>query len=161
MKHSRSSILLMEMIICIFFFALCAVISSQVFVQAHMLSNKTISENHAIIVLGSLSESFYATNGDIDKIAETYFPEYADSDGEQIMLYMDKDYNFITPSVASANNYCYFAKLTAAPNVHDGTIEGNASFYAVETTLDDVVNNNVIYSIELVVNKPATLSSPN
>lgn len=160
MKHSRSSILLMEMIICIFFFALCAVISSQVFVQAHLLSNKTISENHAAIILESLAESFYANNGDLEKISSDYYSEYTVTDHSHVTLYMDKEYNFIAPSAVADNNYSYFAEITASPNISNGTIEGTASFCSVEKDMDNVVNNNVIYSLNLVVNKPATLSSP-
>jgi len=153
MKHSKSSILLMEMIICIFFFALCAVVSSQVFVQAHLLSKNTISENHASIVLESLAESFYASNGDINAIANNY-PDYASTSANDLTLYMDKDFQFLTASEVTADNYTYYALLSVTPDNYSETMTGTATFYSVDASLDGNGSDKEIYSIDLVANIP-------
>ena len=157
MRKSKSSILLMEMIICIFFFALCAVISSQVFVQAHLLSEKTISVNHATIVLGNLSESFYAGNGDITSIAND-FPGYAVTDSTHVTIYMDKNYNYIPVSSIAVENYAFYAQLTVSPNASNGTIDADASFYSIKSDIDNNPVNETIYTIKLITNDPITIN---
>jgi len=157
MKHSKSSILLMEMVICIFFFALCAVISAQVFVQAHLLSEKTIRENHAIIVLESLSESFYASHGNINEIADS-FPDYAHVDANNIILYFDEDYNYLTPNTISSDNCAFIASLKTSPDTSRGLINGSATFYFVDSSTTDIDSNKSIYNISLTVNDPAKIN---
>lgn len=150
MKHSKSSLLLMEMIICIFFFALCAVVCSQIFAQSHLLSKQTVAENQASIILSSLSESFYATNGDIEKIAD-YYPDYAVTDNSSMKLYFDKNFNYINKNSVASADYYYIAELTIVLNHSAHTSNGTVVFYSTDST-------DSIYSIDLTVNRPLTIA---
>ncbi len=70
MKHSRSSLFLMELIVAILFFSLASAVCMQLFAKAHTLSKKSINENHAVNEAVSLAETFLACGGDAELIAE-------------------------------------------------------------------------------------------
>lgn len=75
MKHSRSSLFLMELIIAILFFSLTGAVCIQLFVKAHLISRSTIELNHAIVQAQNLAEIWLSTDG-----AEQPAPLYFDSD---------------------------------------------------------------------------------
>ena len=63
MKHSRSTLFLLELIIAIFFFSVASTVCIQLFAKSHLLSKQTINENHAVTQTQNLAESFWGTDG--------------------------------------------------------------------------------------------------
>lgn len=93
MKHSKSALILMELIIAILFFSLSSSVCIQLFVKSHLLSKQTTDENHAIIQAQNLAESFLASDGDM-----------------MITLFFDKDWR-----ECNSANACYSASLIPYP----------------------------------------------
>lgn len=161
MKHSKSGLLLMEMIICIFFFALCAVVYSQIFLKSHVLSKNTISENHAVIVLENLAESYYNTHGDLESISLLY-PMYAEQSDSTLRLYYDKDFNpLLLNSIDTGNpdSYTYIAELKLLPDSSSSLRSGTATFKSVSIDHSSTMHTEQIYSLDLTVNVPRTPAS--
>lgn len=163
MKHSKSGILLMEMIICIFFFALCAVVCSQIFLKSHILSKRTISENQAVIILEGLAECYYNTHGDLNQITQMYIM-YAEQDDNVLRLYYDRDFNPLlinTLDTTNSDTYMYIAELRLRPDSSDSVLNGTASLISVDSDYNNNLHTEPVYSLELTVNVPRTPSYSN
>lgn len=70
MKHSHSTLFLMELIIAILFFSLASTICIQLFAKAHLLSKKTVNENYAVTQSQNLAEIFRATEGNLSEMSK-------------------------------------------------------------------------------------------
>lgn len=68
-RSSRTGLFLMELILSIFFFCLAAAVCVQMFVMSHTLSSNSNKLNIAITSCQSMAEAFYATDGDLSKLA--------------------------------------------------------------------------------------------
>lgn len=90
MKHSHSTLFLMELIIAILFFSLASTVCIQLFAKSHLLSKQTVNENYAVIHSQNLAESFLATDGDLTKM-QTLFPNSQKS-GNALILYFNNDW---------------------------------------------------------------------
>lgn len=107
---SKSALFLMELVITILFFSLCAAICMQLFVQTHLLGEKTKELNHAVSIAQGFAEVMRGTDGDIASIMALY-PE-AVSDGETFFeVYYDE--NFEVCDYLSAK---YVGDVTLSPN---------------------------------------------
>jgi len=70
MTHrSKSTLFLIEQIIVIAVFALCAAACVRILTSAYFTANDTKATSHAVLKAESAAETFKATNGDIDAIA--------------------------------------------------------------------------------------------
>lgn len=92
MKHSKSSLFLMEIIIAILFFSLASTVCIQLFVKAHLLSVQTIEQNHAVVSAQNLAELFLAAEGDFTQIADLYPACEADASNGTIMVFFDSEW---------------------------------------------------------------------
>lgn len=116
MKHSKSALVLMELIIVILFFSLASTVCIQLFAKSHLLSRQTVNENHAVIHAQNLAECFLATEGDMTQI-KTLFPTCVpNTSGDTVTLLFDKDWK-----ECDETNACYSASLVAYPEA-DGLI---------------------------------------
>ncbi len=68
MKHSRSSLFLMELIMAILFFSLTSAVCIRLFVRAHTISQDTINQNNALTQAQNLAETWLATEGDMSEL---------------------------------------------------------------------------------------------
>lgn len=93
MKHSKSSLFLMELIISILFFSLASTVCIQMFAKSHALSEQTVNENHAMIQAQNLAESFLASE---EEMNET--------------IYFDENWKKCTEDIAA-----YYAGITSYP----------------------------------------------
>ena len=137
MKHSRSTLFLLELIIAIFFFSVASTVCIQLFAKSHLLSKQTINENHAVTQTQNLAESFLGSDGNFLEMKK-HFPnaEYIDN---SLALYFDNDWNS-----CNVNNAHFVATLDYAltdTNLCTADI-------AVSTYNSD--NPKVLYSIELI-----------
>ena len=65
MKHSKSSLFLMELIIALLFFSLASTVCIRLFVNAHSLSAHTVDQNYAVNYAQNMAEAFTGCNGDL------------------------------------------------------------------------------------------------
>ena len=109
-NKSKTSLFLMELIIAILFFSICAALCMQLFVQAHILGQKTKELNHAVAISQGFAETMRGTDGSIEAILE-YYPN-AVSDNESFFeVYYDDDFAPCEYSEAK-----YVGDVTLSPN---------------------------------------------
>ena len=72
MKHSKSALFLMELIVAIMFFALASAICMQLFVKAKMINSQSIHQEQAMRISSTVIES-YKNNQEITN--KLYFDE--------------------------------------------------------------------------------------
>lgn len=118
MKHSRSSLFLMEMIIAIFFFSLTSAVCIQLFARSHLLSQQTVDQNHAVLQAQNLAEGFLATEGDLAQMKKL-FPECSAGNPENtLLLLFDGEWKECGPEqaryAACLLSYCDNEDLIAA-----------------------------------------------
>lgn len=172
MRHSRSSLFLMELIMAILFFSLTSAVCIRLFVRAHTISQDTINQNHAMAQAQSLAEAWLAAEGDASGLtaflsascdvlpevtpAEAALPGSSSADsapasaaaqaaaaGSCYRLYFDSDW---TPcaSVPSGESY-YVAELTSCDNAETAPDHMRSALIRICT--DD---GSELYSLELV-----------
>lgn len=113
-RKSKTSLFLMELIITIMFFSVCAAVCLQLFVKTHLLGKDTMELNHAVAEAQCFAEIMRGTDGSIQKITALY-PD-AVSDGESFFeVYYDEQ--FIK---CDYSNAAYIADVTLSP---DGYIQ--------------------------------------
>ena len=70
-RGSKSeSLFLIEMIVVVFFFAICAVVCARLFVQSHRLKKDSETLTAAVMEAQNAAELFYATKGDLEAVYE-------------------------------------------------------------------------------------------
>lgn len=65
----KSSLFLMELIIVLFFFALCAAVCVNIFAKAKLINDKSYELNKSIVAAQNAAECFKAANSDIITLA--------------------------------------------------------------------------------------------
>ena len=96
MKHSRSSLFLMEMIIAILFFSLASAVCIQLFARSHLLSTQTVNQNHAVIQAQNLAESYLSLEGNVAAMQDLFSPSEL-TDENTLRLAFDSSWNLCTP----------------------------------------------------------------
>ena len=61
--HSRSTLFLMEQLVVILIFAICAAACVTIFVESYIREQKTLDTNYALLVASSAAESYKAAPG--------------------------------------------------------------------------------------------------
>lgn len=93
MRHSKTGLFLMELIIVIFFFALTSAICLQVFVKAHIYDVATNNSINAVVWADNTSEIFYEFGSDPATMAALLAPEDTYLiNSKTIVFYLDRDY---------------------------------------------------------------------
>lgn len=100
MKHSKSGLFLMELIIALLFFALASTVCVRLFVKSATLSDSTVDLTYAVSRAQNLAECFLSCDGDITRVQDL-FPE--SSLQEDNLLVMDAD-GFISTIAFSPEN---------------------------------------------------------
>jgi hypothetical protein len=88
--HSGSSLFLMEIILNIFLFSVLLVISLQIIMKAHTLTDDTTKLHRAVTVCSNIAECFQSGNGTLESIRDVY--SLAGSTGDMILVYLDDDF---------------------------------------------------------------------
>ena len=97
MKHSKTSLFLMELIISILFFSIASAICIQLFVKSHQISTHSVALNQSIHWSENIAELLQAYNGDVKKVcsvleAENHcYASYLDN-ATAFTLCFDKDW---------------------------------------------------------------------
>lgn len=75
-NYSKSELFLMEFIVVILFFSLCAAICISAFVKANNISEDSKKMNHAVILAQSIAEKIKATGNTGEEYSGTYNNQY-------------------------------------------------------------------------------------
>lgn len=137
MKHSKSSLFLMELIIAILFFSLTSTVCIRLFVRTHLISQQTINENHAINLVQNLAEGFLGTDGNLDAL-QSLFPDSILSEGNTLTLYWNEAWE-----ACSKDRAAYSATVSgSAPSQDTGLISADIQLLGLR-------NQETIYSLHL------------
>lgn len=141
MKHSKSSLFLMELIITILFFSLASAICIQLFAKSHLLSKQTVNENQAVIHAQSLAECFLATDGDMQTLRELFPSATTDSAEDTIILMFDTDWK-----ECDIANACYTATLISNPE-KDGLITADITIAPYDSSIDSIYSLTIAHHV--------------
>ena len=98
MKHSKSSLFLMELIIALLFFSLASTVCIRLFVKAHSLSNQTVDTNYAVNYAQNMAEAFIGCDGDMQTLQTVMDKSQLSEDGHT--LFLEKD-GYLTSLICS------------------------------------------------------------
>lgn len=145
MKHSRSSLFLMEMIIAILFFSLASAVCIQLFAKSHTLSKQTVNQNHAVIQAQNLAESYLALEGNLEQLTALFDTAVTDSAAGKLQLYFDGDWNY-----TSASDAFYTAELCCHPINENGLITADIIVSELSTSMKEQdISTSEIYSLQV------------
>lgn len=100
-NKSRTSLVLMELIITILLFSISSAVCVDLFVQAHIITNKTEELNHAVEKTQSIAEVFRISDGTINSILPLF--DNAVTDGNSyIQIYYDSAFTATTVQTNAA-----------------------------------------------------------
>ncbi|MCR5557918.1 MAG: hypothetical protein K6F75_10210 [Butyrivibrio sp.] len=154
-ENSRTSLFLMELIICILFFALASAVCLRLFSSAYLLAEKNSNLNHALIWSQNFSESFYGCEGRILQMQDQFpdaFLTMADNETDgSLVLFFDNEWNQVDNSmdVASYEAVIVVRKDVASDvysdvNTYGVELEGNAM--TGQIAILDLRGQNVTFS---------------
>ena len=127
MRHSRSSLFLMEMIIAILFFSLASAVCIQLFAKSHLLNGRTVNQNHAVVQAQNLAESYLALEGDLEQIAPLFEQAILDGANSTLTLSFDSEWNPVT-----VENATFQATLMGSPVNDAGLITADIAVYKID-----------------------------
>lgn len=90
-KKSRTSLVLMELVITILFFSLASAVCVQLFVQSHIVTKETKQLNAAIHITQSIAEVMNGTDGSLSSI-QSFYPS-ASGEDDYFVIYYDENFN--------------------------------------------------------------------
>lgn len=140
MKHSRSSLFLMEMIIAILFFSLASAVCIQLFAKSHLLSTQTVNQNHAVIQAQNLAESYLSLEGDISAMQNLFSPS-EQIDENTLRLTFDSSWNLCS----AENGGSFQAELVNTPAEDTGIMEALITVYDVSAPESPVYTLSVMH----------------
>lgn len=166
MKHSKSSLFLMELIIAILFFSLASAVCIQLFARSHLLSRETVDQNNAITQAQNLAETWYAADGSLDAMLQMLQNGVPSEDGTGVFTLYDEEWNILSADVRSGISYV--AELALRPNApEDGLAYADVAVYSLSascvwspvsrTAPPDT--KDIIYSLELTLHVAERRSS--
>lgn len=130
---SRTSLVLMELIITILFFSLASAVCVQLFVEAHLTSIETKELNNAVNIAQSISEVMNGTDGSLSSVSEFY--KTAEGDEDYFVIYYDNDFK----ETDDYENASYAA---------DVTVSSISKLYNMEVNVVKLPDCEVIYTLD-------------
>jgi hypothetical protein len=145
MGHSKSSLLLMELIISILFFSLASTVCIQLFVRSHTLSSDTVALNNAIIQVQNIAELYSHSDGNLNSI-RSYYPDARLDETEKCLnIYYDEAWN--TSGVTEADAF-YYATIVCEDADEENNI--NATINIGYNNTSAVADTKNIYELKLM-----------
>lgn len=87
MKHSKSSLFLMELILALLFFSLASTVCIRLFVKSHTISTNTQDLNYAVTQSQNLAESFIGFDGDMQAMKSLFETSKLNADNSLLTVY--------------------------------------------------------------------------
>ncbi|MFV0362073.1 MAG: hypothetical protein ACK5LL_03165 [Suipraeoptans sp.] len=132
--RSRSTILLIEIIIAICFFAVSSAICLQIFVKSHTISDDSKALDFAVTQTTSIGE-LLKNNPEIKSSLSDYYSGLT-KENDQYVLFFDKSYN-------PCDKSDYYYRIVIEEGYNDGT-----ALFTI--TMNKVKTLNPLYSLEIV-----------
>lgn len=142
MKHSKSSLFLMELIVSILFFSLASAICIQLFVRSHSISAETINLNNAITQAQNLAEYWYASEGDLRAMQNAMPHSRLSDSGDALTLCFDQDWQLLSADT-DGEETGYYASLTSLTDTTD------AHMPTAEISVCISSSGKVVYTLSL------------
>lgn len=142
MKHSKSSLFLMELIVSILFFSLASAICIQLFVRSHSISSETINLNNAITQAQNLAEYWYASEGDLHAMQNIMPNSRLSDSGNALTLCFDQDWQLLSADT-DGEKTGYYASLTSLADTAD------AHLLTAEISVSISSSGKVVYTLSL------------
>lgn len=139
MKHSRSSLFLMELILSILFFSLASAVCIQLFAKSHTLSSETINQNNAIVQAQNLAEAWLAAEGSTEEVP-MLLDHCVPLEDSAVSLLFDSSWNPLGNSAGSEARFIARLSSSSAPD-EDGLFQAEVTIYEVP--------DRTIYSLSL------------
>lgn len=105
---SRTSLVLMELIITILFFSLASAVCVQLFVNSHLISKDTYELNNAINIAQSCAEVMRGTNGSVDAVSSHFSGSIVFDENDYFQVFYDENFK-MTEDILNAS---YVADIT-------------------------------------------------
>lgn len=123
---SKSGLFLIELILTVFFFIVSSAVVLQLFVRSHLISERAICINNAILHTQNIAEVFLASGGDFSSVKSLYAGKQADVPTEIpaakdfMLLLFDRDWQHTAD--AERAEYFIFADCKRDENFSYATI---------------------------------------
>lgn len=146
-SSSKTGLFLMELIISLLFFSLAGAICIQLFVQSHLLSNKSVDLKHSVLWAQNVAETFYGCNGDtyaMSELLEGSALYEQEENRELLTIFFDKDFHPFSPDVRMSaspdSSYQLFADITEDTdlmncNITIKALETDENIYSLQVSL--------------------------
>lgn len=146
MKHrlNKSTLMLLEIMINICFFAALIAICLVLLFRAFHISNRAAGVNHSVSILNSIVAVYESSNGDYDVILSR-FPE-ASSEDDKLLFYYDEEFR---PTIEA--DAVYRAILTS---------DYDASAYGILTAhlvFEQIENEEQLYEEDVKIHVPFSI----
>ena len=128
MKHSRSSLFLMEMIIAILFFSLASAVCIQLFAKSHLLGRQTVNQNHAVTWAQSLADSYLTLDGNLGAVQEL-FPISSQTSENNLRLSFNSNWDPCSPE----DDVTFLAYLKSTVADETGIMKAEITLYEIST----------------------------
>lgn len=172
MKHSKTSLFLMELIISILFFSLASAVCVRLFVKSHQISTHSVALNHSVRWCENIAELLQAYHGDIETVCQLLeSAENCSITGAEVpdsfSICFDKDW---LPIIATDRANIYYVLSVSAmeasiPSTNDTNPQGGTAktFHIAMQSLHDMkpIDSSlpVIYELDTIVYQQLTLTS--
>ncbi|MCL2756743.1 MAG: hypothetical protein FWD43_01520 [Coriobacteriia bacterium] len=138
---SRSRAFFLEFVLDLVVFALCAIISMQVFFEARMTSNQSSALSHMAIEAQIIAETFKAKDGNAEAIVSAVRSMNTSSasgsvmvieEGKLITIYYDRDFKLTTKDDASYRIECRIDSSGAVKIAHIAVYDRTKEIFSLE-----------------------------
>ena len=146
MKHrlNKSTLMLLEIMINICFFAALIAICLVLLFRAFHISNQAVGVNHGVSILNSIAAVYESNNGDHEVILSR-FPE-ASSEDNTLLFYYDEAFQATIEADA-----VYRAILTSDNNDSaNGLLKAHLVF-------EQIINQEQLYEEDLIIHVPFSI----
>lgn len=146
MRHrsNKSTLMLLEIMINICFFAALIAICFVLLFRAFHISNRAVGVNHGVSILNSIAAVYESSNGDYDAILSR-FPE-ADTDDQTLLFYYDEAFQATVKSDAS-----YQAVLTSGSGASANEVR------TAHLAFEQIKNQELLYEEDLAIHVPFSI----
>ncbi len=127
----KSSLFLMELIIVLFFFALCAAVCVNMFAKANLINQQSYELNKSIIIAQNAAQCFKASNSNTEKLADLLS---GTADANEVKIGYDKNWQ-----ITQLENAVYLMNIAINNN--------NSNLSKAEITVTKA--DKVVYSLEV------------
>lgn len=139
MKHSKSSLFLMELIIALLFFSLASTVCIRLFVNAHSLSGQTVDMNHAVNYAQNMAEAFTGCDGDLISMQAILSGSLLLQDNDSLSM-VQNGYcicltraGALSPGSMVSADISVYRQDALPPELQDATVTSDAAYEPIYT----------------------------